>query len=51
MRTIKFSFSTDKVGSKQEETFEVDDETTDEELDDMLNDWVAERCNAIWQEE
>lgn len=50
MRKIKLSFRTSKIDSKEEETIEVSDDTTDEELDAILSDWLWERSDAHWEE-
>jgi len=49
MKKVKFSFRTTKVGSEQTKTFEVDDETTEEELDLRLNEWVLENSDSFWE--
>lgn len=40
MRKIKVYVNTGFVNAKHEETFEVEDDTTDEELDEMVEDFL-----------
>ena len=48
MRKIKFYFKSGM--SKTEDTIEVEDDTTDSEIDEMLSDWLWGNSDANWHE-
>jgi hypothetical protein len=50
MRKIKFTLATNKVGSEVSKVIEVDDDTTDEEIDEMYFEWVNENNYGGWSE-
>lgn len=50
MRKVQFSFSNGQVNGKITETVEFEDDTTDEEIDTCLSEWLWDRSNANWRE-
>lgn len=47
-RKIVFSFTNGQVGGSVKETVEYEDGSTDEEIDEDLNNWLYERSQATW---
>lgn len=46
---IKVSVATSKVGSKCEETLELDDDCTEEEIEECAKDAMFQMINWDWQ--
>lgn len=46
---VKFHVSTDNSGSDIEEEVEVDDNTSEEELEEMLKEFVMEHTNRYYE--
>ena len=45
---VKFFYSGGFAGWKDEEIIEVDDDTTDKELNEMLQDWLGNYIESAW---
>lgn len=50
VRKIKFTISIGLVGCRREDTFEFDDDTTDEEIQQAYTDWMYEQIDGGWEE-
>ena len=50
MKKFKFYVDTGFVGSQREDTFEFDDDVTEEEINETFEGWVWETINAEWSE-
>lgn len=50
MRKVKFILSMGLVGCKKEETFEFDDNITNEEIQEEYEQWVSEQIDGGWEE-
>lgn len=50
MKKIKFYLGTGFAGCSHEETFEFDDDATDEEISESFEDWKNNRLDASWWE-
>lgn len=50
MRTVIFSYSNGKVNGRVEEAVEVEADCPDEEIDEMLSDWLWSTSGANWRE-
>lgn len=50
MRKVKFTLSIGIVGAKQEETFEYDDDVSEDEIDDDYSDWVSNYIDGGWND-
>lgn len=50
MRKVKFTLSMGLVGCKKEETFEFDDNMTNEEIQEEYEQWVSEQIDGGWEE-
>lgn len=48
MKKLKFYVSTGFVGSKREEIVEVEDNATDDEIQEEFNLWMWENISAGW---
>lgn len=51
MRKIRMYLGTGFANCAHEEVVEVDDDTTDEELDEYLHDWAGNYLDLNWSEE
>jgi len=50
MRTIIVYATTNYVGCKSEDEFEVEDDATDEEINETAQVMIAEMCESGWYE-
>lgn len=50
VRKIKFTISIGLVGCRREDTFEFDDDTVDEEIQEAYEDWRLEQLDGGWEE-
>lgn len=50
MKTIKVWVGTGYVGSLVKDTIEVEDDATEEEIDEMYQQWIWNVINAGWSE-
>ena len=48
MRKVKFYLGTGFACSAHEEVMEFDDDTTDEEISEILHDWYEGKLDASW---
>lgn len=51
MRTIKWTIDTGFVGARHKGSFEVEDDATDEEIDEMIREEVWNCIEFSWTEE
>ena len=49
MMKVKFDMSFGLVSCKRTMTIEVEDDVTDEELDEMAHDWMHEEVSCDWE--
>ena len=50
MRKIKVYATTNYVGCKSEDTFEVSDDATDNEINEMAQEYIEEMIDTGWYE-
>jgi len=51
VKFIKIVFAYGVGQNKRTESFEVEEDMSDQELDEMLNDWILENVNGYWKKE
>jgi hypothetical protein len=50
LRKVKFTLSIGLVGCKREDTFEFDEDMTDDDIQFEYEHWVNEQINGGWEE-
>lgn len=48
MKKIEFSIATNRIGSKCKEIIEFEDGATEEEIDEVYQDWMNENNQGSW---
>lgn len=51
IKMVSVTFSMGSENNKKTETFKVEEDCSDDEIDAMLLEWIVDRSNGFWSKE